>query len=173
MDNRNLRVMRKYIDEFAPRTTRVNVLDVGSYNINGAFRTILPGGWKYVGIDRVNGPNVDVVMKDDYTIPFPSNHFEVVLSGSCFQYVKNPFKLMASISEVMMSGGHVFICVPRYEENGLMGLPASLCHNNDPSFDCWRFLKDGVTALFEESRLVKIVSAYDKRGKCWGIARKP
>lgn len=169
MNKHNQRMMKKKLLQWTDFGEFRAVVDVGSYDVNGSFREIMPSGWRYIGVDRVPGPNVDVVMPLDYEIPLLD--VGIVVSASCFQYVRNPFKLMKSIEEILVPSGLVIVCAPKDEKEGLIGLPAELCPNGDPTFDCWRFLKDGMRALMEDSDL-EVLEVFYHNGCCWGVAKK-
>ena len=147
------------------------VVDVGSYDVNGSFKKLMPPAWKYLGVDRVPGPNVDVVTNDEFRIPSIDNSTDIILSSSCLQYVRNPFKLIGSAYKVLKPGGMVFLCAARNEREGLISLPKELCPNEDEGFDCWRFLKDGMQSLLEESGFY-VIDVYYKGSNCWGIGIK-
>ena len=161
MNSRNQRVMAKKLAEWCDTSKPLSVVDVGSYDVNGTLRSCVPKHWAYLGVDRVSGPNVDLVMPYEYYIPLQSDYADVVISTSCFQYVRNPFQLMTAIKDVLVPDGVAIICAPREEKEGLMGLPAELCPDGDPSFDCWRFLRGGMTALLEDSDFIVKEVFYD------------
>lgn len=166
MNHYNQKTMAKKIRTWCDVDALQTVIDVGSYDVNGTLESAVPEHWTYIGVDRVDGPNVDVVMPDDYTIPV--EFADVIISASCFQYVRNPFKLMQEINDTLPTGGVVIICAPREEKEGLMGLPAELSPNNDTEFDCWRYLEGGMTALLEDSGFEVLEVSY-ARGCCWGV----
>lgn len=75
---------------FAVRNTlpyyfnRVSVLEVGSYNVNGSIKPIFFLPSRYVGIDLIEGPGVDVVCRgEDYKGGEP---FDTVISTECFEH---------------------------------------------------------------------------------------
>jgi hypothetical protein len=163
-------MMANKLEEWCDVDASLLVVDIGSYNINGTLKDIVPESWSYWGLDRVSGPNVDMVMCEDYFIPL--KNIDVVISSSCFQYVRNPFKLMQSIANALVTSGVVIVCAPREEKEGLIGLPANLCPDGNEGFDCWRFLKGGMTALLSDSGLEVMEIFYD-RNCCWGVGKKP
>lgn len=169
MNPRNVSMMSKKIRRWCEVEHSSIVVDVGSYDVNGTLRPAIPDRWTYIGVDRIAGPNVDAVMPDDYTIPY--EFADVIISSSCFQYVRNPFKLMQEINDTLPTGGIVIICAPRIEAEGLMGLPAELCPDGDPNFDCWRYLKGGMTALLEDSGFDVLDVTHQDGGTCWGVGR--
>ncbi len=173
MDRESLREMRRnlnqwYADDLEKEFT---IVDIGSYDVNGTYKKIVPPAWKYIGLDRIKGPNVDKVMLSDYVLPIPPNSVDVFISGSCFHYVRNPFRLMREIKMCLKPEGMVFICAAHTESEGLISLPEELCPNQDASFDCWRFLKDGMAAVIDDADLI-IIQTYYHGSNCWGIGRK-
>jgi predicted SAM-dependent methyltransferase len=163
--------MRRKLNEFSPDSDHIKVLDIGSYDVNGNFRQVIPIEWEYKGVDIVDGPNVDIIMPSEYKIPVKDNSIDIIISGSCFQYVKNPFKLTKEMVRCLKIGGITIINAPRQEKEGLIGLPKDKCVNQDPTFDCWRILKDGMRAILEDSELDVVEVSYTKN-LCWGVGRK-
>ncbi len=148
------------------------VLDVGSYDINGSLKNVIPVAWTYIGLDRVPGPNVDVVAEEGKPFPIGAGSVGLVVSSSCFQYVKNPFELTRQLYACLKPGGMIYITAAYTEKEGLLSLPPELCPNEDIRFDCWRFYKDGMRAVLEEAGFTVEDVAYDE-GACWGTGRKP
>lgn len=62
----------------------VNVLDVGSGDINGNNRYLFTNS-NYTGNDVADGPNVNIVCctKD---LPFPNETFDTIVSTECFEH---------------------------------------------------------------------------------------
>lgn len=61
----------------------VNVLDIGSLDINGNNRYLFEN-YKYIGVDIGPGKNVDIVSKGhEFDNPYP---FDVVISTECFEH---------------------------------------------------------------------------------------
>lgn len=115
------------------------VLDVGSYNVNGSFRSLVEGrGWQYTGLDIVPGPNVDVVSTDRYRYPFDDGAFDIVLSGSTMEHVEAIWRWVPELARLVRPGGLLAIMVPC--QWGLHRYPV----------DCWRVLPDGLRFLFDE-----------------------
>ena len=169
MNPHSLKIMSQKVRQWGDENKSLEVIDVGSYDVNGTLRPAIPDRWTYIGVDRVDGPNVDLVMPDDYTIPV--EFADMIISASCFQYVRNPFELMMEIHDTLPTGGIVIVCAPKNEIEGLMGLPAELSPNNDTEFDCWRYLKGGMTALLEDSNFEVLEVFYQEHGTCWGVGR--
>ena len=75
------------VQQFFPSYfTQVSVLEIGSYDVNGSVRSLFDAT-KYVGVDLVPGPCVDVVCSGH---EFRSDdRFDVAISTECFEH--NPF----------------------------------------------------------------------------------
>jgi SAM-dependent methyltransferase len=155
--------MRRMIEEYLDPTPSTIIADLGSLDVNGSHRDLIPPNCTYVGIDLSPGDNVDVVMTGEYSIPFPDNHFDALISGQCFEHVRNPFRLMEEVSRVVKPEGRV-----------LMIAPFMFFEHRFP-LDCWRFLCDGWQALFDECGIELIKTEYAREGKrqvhCWAIGK--
>lgn len=71
---------------YLDRRAEWNVLDLGGRDINGGIRDLLPNS-KWVGVDIVGGPGVDLV--HDCTRPWPDNFpkFDVVVCTEVLEHV--------------------------------------------------------------------------------------
>ena len=66
-----------------------DVLDVGSYDVNGTYRPLVTGlGWHYTGLDVSDGPNVDLVSPDPYHFPIADDTYDIVMTGSTMEHVE-------------------------------------------------------------------------------------
>lgn len=164
MHKESLELMKIYLGKYA--STPCTILDVGSLNVKnkGCYKQIIPGTYSYLGIDLVEGPNVDIVLDDPYGFPFDYEVFDVVISGQTFEHTKNPFRLMDECAAVLKPGGY-FI--------GVAPMAWDMHHRPD----CWRILPDGWDSLFENAGLTKIethINVIEEPGfiDCWGIAQK-
>jgi len=109
------------------------VLDVGSLNVNGTLRLVAP--LEYIGCDRENGPGVDVVLKDPYILPWPSDEFDLVVSTSCFEHDEFFWETFVEMARVVKPGGFIY-----------MSAPVQGPVHRHP-VDCWRFYPDAGGAL--------------------------
>jgi hypothetical protein len=62
----------------------VQVLEVGSLNINGTVRDFY-NATRYVGVDIGPGPGVDVVSGGE-KLDYPDNSFDIAVSAECFEH---------------------------------------------------------------------------------------
>jgi SAM-dependent methyltransferase len=116
-------------------TAPIEIIDVGSQDVNGSLKQTCPPDSHYVGVDFVAGPGVDVVLSDPYSLPFPANSADVVLSSSCFEHSELFWVLFLEILRVLKPGGLFYLNVP---SNG---------HFHRWPVDCWRFYPDSGRAL--------------------------
>jgi len=120
-------------DPKGPRT----VLDLGSQDINGSYRSIFePEKWRYVGVDMTPGKNVDVVLADPYRWrEFRTASVDCVISGQAFEHTEFFWLSMEEIARVLKPGALCCIIAP------------STGPEHRYPVDCWRFYPDGMTAL--------------------------
>ena len=71
--------------EFPEFFKRVNVLDVGSRDINGTNRYLFED-YKYTGIDIMEGKNVDCVINPDVPVYGFANSYDVVISTEMLEH---------------------------------------------------------------------------------------
>jgi len=87
----------------------VNVLDIGSLDINGNNRYLFDGYGSYTGIDVGPGRNVDIVCKGhEYDTPF---RFDTIISTECFEHDKHWKETILNCIRLLKSGGlFLFTC---------------------------------------------------------------
>ena len=130
-------VLRRYLDVY--NDANLKVVDVGSLDVNGTYKDLMPRAWKYIGVDIIAGKNVDVVMSDPYKLPFDDNSINIVISGQCLEHVERPWLLVKEMFRVLDPGGHCFISAP-----------AKMHLHNYPG-DFWRFHPDGFKVLLGDA----------------------
>lgn len=129
--------MRWFANNYLDSTKELEILDVGSYDVNGSYREIFAeAGFKYVGLDMEAGPNVDIVPKSTYIwSEINDDHFDTVISGQALEHIEFFWITMAEIIRVTKQGGIICIIAP----NGF--------GEHRYPVDCWRFFTDGMVAL--------------------------
>jgi SAM-dependent methyltransferase len=131
-------LMKYFVDTYLDKSKELDILDVGSYDINGNFRGLFVNPkWKYTGLDIAAGPNVDVVSKALYDFGFDKK-FDVVVSGNCLEHVEAPWRWIKAVEKVIKKDGLVCIVTP-----------FSITEHRCP-VDCYRILPDGYKYLLEE-----------------------
>ena len=87
----------------------ISILEIGSYNVNGTIKSIFTNSKKFIGVDVVNGPCVDVVY-DGLNLNILDN-FDLSISCECFEH--NPYYLenfMKMIELTKNDGVVIFTC---------------------------------------------------------------
>jgi SAM-dependent methyltransferase len=114
------------------------ILDLGSATSGGQSWThrdlLKPYHVSYLGVDVVNGHNVDVVMRRPYSIPVASGSADVVISGQVFEHIPFPWATMLEVRRVLRPGGLLVVTAP------------SRGHVHQP-IDAWRYYPDAMRAL--------------------------
>lgn len=136
MHPESMQQMTKILDRM--RTKDINLLDVGSYDVNGSYRNMVERrGWGYIGLDTRPGPNVDVVSVLPYNFPFEDGLFDIVISGSTMEHVTDLWRWTPELARLVKPGGMVAIITH-----------TSWQYHPSP-LDCWRIMPDGMRALLD------------------------
>ncbi|MGA2776357.1 MAG: class I SAM-dependent methyltransferase [Steroidobacteraceae bacterium] len=114
---------------------RPKLLEIGSQDVNGAMRGIVPQQFDHIGADMVAGNGVDVVLEDPYVLPFAGESIDVVVSTSCFEHSEMFWLAFLEIMRVLKPEGLFYLNVP---SNGAF---------HRYPVDCWRFYPDSGRAL--------------------------
>ncbi len=86
----------------SPDTTKMKVLEIGSYDVNGGIRSLFPGS-KFVGIDRAAGPGVDFVVEArNFHTRSP---FDMVISTEAAEHTPNPSEIVRCAERCLRRGG--------------------------------------------------------------------
>jgi SAM-dependent methyltransferase len=127
-----------------------NILDVGSYDVNGSVKPIFAKG-KYIGMDMFKGPNVDVVA-NAHDIPFKNDFFDIIVSISCFEHDDMFWVTFLEMCRVLKEDGYMYVNAP---SNGP--------YHAHPG-DNWRFYKDSWKALEKWAQMnkydIELVESY-------------
>jgi SAM-dependent methyltransferase len=143
--------MTKILDGWRGRQP-ASVLDVGAYDVNGCYRGMVTArGWSYIGLDLLDGPNVDVVCPQPYTWPIADGAFDIVISGSTLEHVEMPWLWIIEAARVLRPGG--LLAVITHTRFALHRHPV----------DCWRVMPDGMRVLFD---LTDCLRDYDIQMYC-------
>lgn len=130
-----------FYDQYIPKYQNIQIVEVGSQNVNGGLRDIFTTPYThFVGLDFVPGPGVDHVLQDPYTIPYPDNVLDVILCSSVLEHCDMFWLLFLDMTRVLKPGGVIYINAP---SNGNF-------HRHP--VDCWRFYPDAGKALEKWAR---------------------
>ena len=126
-----------FVENYIPKNKKVRILDVGSYNVNGCYRTLFKNHQiEYVGLDVAQGLNVDFVPKDAYNWKeLEDESFDFIISGNAFEHIEFPWLTMEQIYKKLKKNG--FACILA---------PFSHVEHRYP-VDCYRYYNDGFRAL--------------------------
>lgn len=113
------------------------IVDYGSLDVNGSFKPIFDGSaWRYVGMDREAGENVDVIVDQPYRWKaFRSRSVDVLVSGQALEHTELFWRTLDEIDRILKPGGLVCLVAP-----------SSGPEHRYP-VDCWRFYPDGMRAM--------------------------
>lgn len=107
--------------------SNLDTLEIGSRNINGTVRGVFKG--KYVGIDFVEGPDVDIIM-NAHDLQFPDASFDVVVCTEMLEHDSAFWITLSEVARVLKVGGH-FLMTTRGNGFDEHGWPE----------DYWRFMR--------------------------------
>ncbi|WP_375504809.1 methyltransferase domain-containing protein [uncultured Jatrophihabitans sp.] len=134
---------------YLPRSRHLDVLELGSGTSpeqTQTHRSLLADvDHSYLGVDVREANNVDLVMRQPYTIPARSRSKDVVICGSVLEHVPFFWASALEVARVLRPGGLWFVTVP------------SRGHKHTP-VDCWRYYPDGMRAIAAASRLTLLES---------------
>lgn len=86
----------------------INVLEIGSYDVNGSVKQQFNFTRKYIGIDLTSGPNVDVVL-DGSQVDELNQNFDMILSFECFEHAKNWKTIFKKIYSILNTNSFVVL----------------------------------------------------------------
>jgi len=163
MHNSSYQHMADLVARFLDPHHALKVIDIGSTDINGSYRTLFDNeGWDYQGVDLEAGPGVDVVLTSPYVLPFASRSVDLVISGQAFEHVEFFWMTWMEMVRILKPGGRIFLIAPSRGPE-----------HRHPQ-DCWRFYPDAYRALakFGGCRLVEVSTDWephpDPGSEAWG-----
>lgn len=111
------------------------ILDLGAQDVHGSLRSVAPPAARYVGVDMVAGPGVDIVLADPYVLPFETGSVDVVVSTSCLEHAEFFWLTLLEVMRVLKRRGVAYL-----------NMPSNGAFHRYP-VDCWRFYPDSGRAL--------------------------
>lgn len=109
------------------------VLNLGAGS--GQLHPAQPAGLRYVHLDLVPHPGLDVIA-DAHHLPFPDESFDAVFSNSALEHVIKPWVVAEEMTRVLKPGGRIYVQLP---------FLVPIHHE----FDFWRFTDRGIQSLFD------------------------
>jgi SAM-dependent methyltransferase len=152
--------MAKFVSKYLDNglSSKRTVLDLGSQNINGSYRSLFPEeSWKYTGLDQEHGENVDLVVRDPHKWKeVEDSSCDVLISGQALEHVEFPWLVFEEIHRVLKPMG--LCCVIA---------PSSGPEHRYP-IDCWRFYPDGMRSFCKHAELICVEVTTEWEPKVYG-----
>ncbi len=139
MHKNSMNIMNELLTNYLNKEESLYIADIGSLDVNGTYKTLIPSQWTYTGYDIAKGNNVDIVMSSPFSIPAPDKSYDVVLCGQVIEHCCHPFRLMEDIYRITKDNGYVFVVAP------------SVCPVHRYPKDYWRIFPDGMKELLTQS----------------------
>ena len=130
-----LRNAKDFFEVYTKNIESGTVLDIGSQDVNGSLRQVVPSRFKYVGVDFEKAKNVDVVLENPYVFPFADEAADILITSSCLEHSEFFWLTWLEILRVVKPNGLIYMNVP--SEGGFHPYPV----------DCWRFRLSAAPAL--------------------------
>lgn len=109
------------------------IVEVGSRNVNGELRVLKPEKAFWIGLDRIDGPGVDIQVGVD--IPLADGLADVTVTANSLEHDRFFWNTFAEMARVTAIDGYILVIAP-------MIWPL----HKEP-VDCWRFQPDAALAL--------------------------
>lgn len=88
-------------------STHLNILEIGSYDVNGSVRKLFPGS-NYCGVDLMPGPGVDIVAYG-HRVDQPDQTYDLTISCECFEHNPAWLETFHNMFRMTKDGGFVVI----------------------------------------------------------------
>lgn len=145
--------------------TGVDVIEVGSYDVNGTVRPTVTahGPASYIGVDIEAGPGVDLIANvEDLPTLYPGG-FGLVISTEMLEHVEDWRKAFTALATIVKPGGNLIIST---RSPGFMYHPYPV--------DNWRYPVDTTATIIEALGLTVTTCIPDPQAAgVFAIASKP
>ena len=137
------------------------VVELGSMEVNGSLRTGCPPVARYIGLDVMSGPGVDIVVEPNARLPIATDFADLVVASSVFEHDLFFWETFLELIRITKPGGAIYINAP---SNGR--------YHRHPA-DNWRFYPDSGKALEAWAKrndiTVTLVESFitERRGDAW------
>lgn len=150
-------------------TTNDRVLEIGSFNINGTPRPFFAAAQRYVGIDRRDGRDVDIVSEaKDYQ---PDEEFTVVVSCETLEHADDPADIIDCAWRSLAPGGLLVLTAagPGRKQHDQDGNPST----SDPYTVIDKHLLNRLLANWDQVTIEYGQSHGRLQGDIYALATKP
>jgi len=146
-----------------------DVVELGSYIVNGTVRPLFPETRSYVGVDVRAGSGVDVV--EDASLYRPEQPVDLVVSTEMLEHSPKQSLVIKNIWRMLKPGGYLILTAAGVERvphnnDGNHGMPTDEFYNNVSEADLSRWLK---AAKFEDID----ICCNQRAGDIYVTARRP
>tara|TARA_Y100000389_G_scaffold129092_1_gene126541 strand:- start:2087 stop:2857 length:771 start_codon:yes stop_codon:yes gene_type:complete len=160
-----------FVESYFPNNEGLKLVDIGS-RLRTPEKKIkwrgLLKNFKYIGVDLVEGENVDIILDDPYAYPFEDNSVDVIIANSIFEHSEFFWELFLELLRILKPTGILYINAP---SNGDFHRGS---FEQDLLVDVYRFYPDSGKALekwgiknnFSNLGLVESYT-FKKRSKMW------
>ncbi len=117
MHDTALAFARKHVKQHGPFS---DVVEFGSLNINGTPRGLIPEGVRYLGVDRQEGPGVDVVA-DIVNLELWGDR-DLIICMEVLEHAPDQAGIIGRAWEMLAPGGHMILTAatdPRSPHSGI------------------------------------------------------
>lgn len=99
----------------------VTVIEIGSRNVNGGVRHLFPNATRYVGVDAMGGPGVDIVA--DASTLCLDEMFDVAVSTEVMEHTPLWPEIVENMARHLVPGGRLILTMagPGREPHGIGG----------------------------------------------------
>ena len=106
------RTFEVFLENYMSSSDALEVLEIGSANVNGGLRDLKFPNMNWVGIDLEPGPGVDIVVKVGSALPFEKASFDLVVASSVFEHDIQFWNTFLEMTRVLKSTGTLLLIVP-------------------------------------------------------------
>ncbi len=144
MNNQTFENLNLFFQHYIQHKSNLKIIDIGSRIRTPAKIEKLEKIFKkheYIGVDLVEGQNVDVVLEDPYVYPFSDNELDIVVANNIFEHSEHFWLLFLELIRILKPDGLLYTNSP---SNGHYHRGS---FDQDLLIDAYRFYPDSGMAL--------------------------